>query len=192
MKFNYENKIEYKNLYENLDDLNIGSAQKCSIVLVREGLKPASEIEIYKWNDDVNKVTEILDNLNLCYFIESTPGDNPTTIGIAQNKEILTNLKSLIESRNTVIDNKGELSNEFHDQYGKLMGFPNSAIQAFKTKEFIEDDLIPEDIKYLSPVFRISKNNSENEIKILRSWREVLELNIPKSFKESQPFGFQE
>jgi len=149
-----------------LENLKIGSSQKVDIMLVVLGFKPATELDIYKYNDDEEKIKNVLKNIGLLAEKKDTLGQKNVLakIAIVRDREILNSLLKISSKKD-------------HEIYGRLMGYPESAIQAFLNKDFYnERSVIFKDNIFF---FKLSKENWREEFKVLSKWNNAIKKYSP-------------
>lgn len=154
-------------------DLEIGPVQKAEIMLVILGLKPATELSLYKHNDTQDKVEKVLkdvgleiDHKNIC--------DNKNLVAeivIAQNQKILSNLMQANASQD-------------HEEYGRLMGYPETAISAFTENTILNEVNYPE---LQTSIFgmKYSKNNWQEEKLKVQSWDNAIKKYAPETYRDA-------
>lgn len=125
-------------------------------LLVLLGLKPAAEI----YSDEPGEAIAALRKLGLCGAIKGfDKKTNRTEICVAADESILEKFKSLLPDND-------------HEEYGRLMGYPDSAISAFldddKRLPFEEQDKLC--AKYPFFKFAFSKEHFQEEEDILKKW----------------------
>lgn len=157
-----------------LEQLNIGPAQKAFIILVLLGLKPATELDLYEWNDKKEDIKKVMQEVGLEIKEKEIPSDRKNLkakLAIAKDKTITERLLT-IDSRKD------------HKEYGALMGYPESAVQAFINKEqLLSKDDYPKDEEVIFNM-GLSKNNWQEEFAILKKWSETIKKYNPDLYDQ--------
>lgn len=159
---------------QKIEWLDIGPSQDAEMFLVACGLKPATEIDVYRYKDGRDRGTLIKTARDIGLAIQEkdiAPHKNQNMEGtfvIAKDVEILKRLMQVE-------------ANADHREYGRLMGFPESAVDGF-----IDDDLLPDeeypDMSGIVFHFQLSKERWKEEIKIMRQWSNILEKYMPDTY----------
>lgn len=184
---NYENNQEDLERKINLlKNIKCGIDPRANMVLVLLGLKPATILDLFTWNEDVDSVKNKITEVGLFYDdIENPPFLNKkrtAKLTVGSTKELAT--KAAIGFRNPK-DN--------HEKLGEYMGYPKTAIEAFlgKTKrydEYFGDDQEIFDSKEI-PMgifgFALSKDNYKEEIKVAEEWVHALKKAAPDLYEEA-------
>ena len=177
---------EMKKKISKIEQLNFGNQQKAGLILVLLGEKPAVEVALYDWNDPPGKFAEVIKEIGLNFEelnFEDRAFTSPklvTRFAIARDKETVLSLRSLDPARD-------------HREYGLLMGYPESAVEAFVKSKEIKQTRQKDGgptwklIKDRSVVnFALSKDNWQDEIKTSERWNEVLRKYAPELYKKIQ------
>ena len=133
------------------------------------GLKPASELEIFKNNDPKEKIEEALISAGLKIKEKPAKKNVVARYAISLDDDIVDRLM-LAEP------------NKDHEEYGRLMGYPETAIKAFGTDEKISNDVLPDEDIVFS--FTLSKNHKDEEMEVWRKWSRAIKENAPDLFKK--------
>lgn len=168
------NEEKRKEMIKSIENLKIGSKPKANIILIFLGLKPATELEISSHNDSAEKVINVIENIGLKVKIKSKfkrKDKDIVLLSVADNQENLDRLEQIDPSKN-------------HEEYGRLMGYPETAIDAFLHKEkrldpenYLENDEL---IFFIA----MSKENWEEEIKTLKKWSDAIKEQAPDLYVE--------
>ncbi len=121
-----------KEKIEKLTNLEIGAGRKAEIVLLLLGYRFAVEVDLFTHNIESREVLFTLREIGLyCDLFECKEyGENyVVTICIGANAVDLCELYKLVEQRETK-----SVNSTFHRAYGRLMGYPETAIEAYATK----------------------------------------------------------
>lgn len=162
--------------------MDTGIYQKSELILVLLGEKPATDLEHF--SDDPEEVADMLESYGLSVVQKGVKNsENSRSIFSVSNKESLA--KKLANTD----------PEEDHEMYGKLMGYPDSAISAFEDENGnkagnelrLEREEYPEELdKLVFNSFILSKKNWEQEVKILQRWQNVLEKAAPDMVEKFQ------
>jgi Mg/Co/Ni transporter MgtE len=163
------NKEIQKEMIRSIESLSIGSIQRANIILVYLGLKPATEIDIYTHNDSAEKVISAIEAIGLKTKIKrefKQKDKDVIRISVASNQENLEKLEKVDPSKD-------------HEEYGRLMGYPETAIGAFLNKEkkleynhYLDD----EDLVFF---ITMSKEDHGEEVKTLKKWSNAIKEHAP-------------
>lgn len=161
--------------------LNLDLWKKQYIALVALGCKPASTFDLKATDIRLSELTNILNELGLSLapFLEENvyklqDGD-PAAQGYVCDVVVATD-----DATAQAVKEKHSSRNE-DKEFGLLMGYPKSAVEAFEHDG--ADELLPlaEDIKIQRELnidtvggFRLSKSNWQEEVKVLQNWRDAL------------------
>lgn len=164
--------IEDLNLKEaitSIESLNAGSEQRAQLILVRLGLKPATELALYSQNSSPEEAETLLVKTSLSYLKRESNRRPKVTAEytVSKDKELA---KKLLNCNSSA-------------EYGALMGYPATAIEAFEKKEIYRGPL-PDDIK--NSIFKMvfSKDHFEDEFETVRKWNEALSKYAPELVQE--------
>ena len=152
-----------------IEAMNIGSESRAQMILVLLNLKPAFELGLYPWNASPEEAEASLKRTNLKYIRSEKPKQQKTVAEYAVSKE-----KQIAEE---LINCKSSA------KYGALMGYPETAIQAYEAKEVYTGPL-PEDIKNSIFHFKFSKEHFQEEFETVRKWNATLSEYAPKLVEE--------
>jgi len=169
---------EQKENIKKIEQLEIGAIPRAEAILILLGLKPATEFETMECNENPEKVSDTLRQAGIKVNVREPNKQEKSEkvtafFSIAQNEKDLKKLMTLDPSKN-------------HIEYGKLMGYPKSAIEAFKTEKALEFAKISK-IEDLALKFKLSKSNWHEEIKILKQWDKTLKKYAPNLYKQLKP-----
>jgi hypothetical protein len=168
-----------------LKDIKCGIDPRVNMVLVLLGLKPATTLDLFTWNEDVDSVKSKITEAGLFYDeIQSPPFTNKkrtATLAIGSTKDLAT--KTAIGFRDP---------NKYHKELGEYMGYPKTAIDAFLgiTKRYDEeigdqDEIFKSKEIPMSKVgFALSKENYEEEIKVAEEWMKAIKEFTPDLYEE--------
>ena len=161
-----------------LEKLNIGSAQKANIILVALGLKPATDLSLFKNNDSEAVVEEALTKAGLVFADKGIGGEKQNKvakISIARDEETLNRLLALSPSKD-------------HEEYGRLMGYPETAVEAFVNKKLLDEPTERKLIAASGNIFpmKLSKDHWREEIEHLRTWNEAIKEYSLDTYEEAK------
>ncbi|NQV88931.1 MAG: hypothetical protein HQ488_01230 [Parcubacteria group bacterium] len=151
-------------------NLEIGAYPKAEIVLVILGLKPATELDLAPWNSDESDVEKALSEAGLVY--EKKDGNDKDWVSylIGSRRKDVELLSKLDPSRD-------------HRLYGELMGFPQTAVEAFETGSLLDIENEPRNPDNVIQM-RLSKDHWQEELKTLERWNTALKQFTPEIHQE--------
>lgn len=177
-----------KDKISKIEDLNIGADHKAVLVLVLLDLKPACEIDIYESAISFSEIKDALHFIGLSVVkrdicpwddlredLRNDGLDCPTmTIAVSKESEVARQL--LVCS--SVCD---------HETYGRLMGYPERAIQSFLRKVegmgFREFSKLKNKHRLIFS-FRVPKEGYDECLEVLNDWSRAIEELAPNVFEE--------
>lgn len=164
---------EVKEKIRIFEELKMGKAQVAKLILVLLGLKPATELSLYKTNDEPEVVIEKVRSAGLVIKNKDVRQD--------RKKKVI--VEFAVARDEATADQLMEVaSNQDHEEYGKLMGFPQTAIDAFSGKiEALDMDDRP-DMKGIIFSFRMSKDHASEEFELLKIWSEAIKRYSPNTY----------
>jgi hypothetical protein len=141
------------------------------VVPVLLGLKSASVITLTRDDEQTSSVNQKFQSLGLKTKIEIL-SENPRvhTIAVAKTAETIKKLAQI------------ELLDDY--QHGLILGYPQSAVEAFIKKDLLGDVEEKEITKEMLINFRLSRENWKNELEILKSWNEAVKKHTPTLYQE--------
>lgn len=160
---------------ELIEKLNIGLDQKAQIILVALGLKPGTNLSLYEKNDNEILVKDVLAKAGLKTASKEIKKDGIPTkiiaiISVARDQETLDQLLKLYPNKD-------------HEAYGRLMGYPETAIKAHSNKELLLDINFPGIQDNIFPM-KFSKAHWQEEMEYLRVWNETIKNYAPATYKK--------
>ena len=165
-----EGNLEKFNI-EQIEKMDIGSLQKANMLLVYLGEKPATELELYTWNEKPESIVSKMQSLKLFYKEKVIENKEMTrAYFIAKSEEIAELLSKTDPSKD-------------HEQYGRLMGYPETAIQSYLKNNTTTEDL-PEWIKKNPLAPALSKDNYLAEFKVFENWMNIIKEKSPTVYNE--------
>ena len=168
-----DEKKEQKKRIQEIERMNLGGIQKAEMVLVSLGAKKATNVMVYDWNDSPEDVKLNLEKNGLRVAEVSREKSNENLraeFAVAQDKETAEKLANL----NPEID---------HVEFGRMMGFPESAIEAFGNSKTLAREKYP-DMQGLIFKFILSEDHWQEEMEVMRNWTKLIEDNAPELYKE--------
>lgn len=147
-----------------IEQIKTGVEQKAQLILVLLDIKPAAELTLYKWNSSPEEAEVQLAQAGLEFQKkEGESNDKITAIyAVSKDKDLLNKLIHCNSDR----------------EYGELMGYPKTAIDAFE-KNDVYDGPLPEDIENSIFKLRFSKANHDEEFEVVRKWNRALTQYAP-------------
>lgn len=171
---NQENEAEKRSKIEKLKDLNIPPVGKGETVLVLLGLKPATELRISSSGQEKEETIQALANLGLAVEVtEEIEEKNLIKIAISLSQKNVDKLKSLDPDKD-------------HGEYGKLMGFPETAVNAFGKPEatlpYEKSRKLTRDLPLFK--FAFSQEHCKEELEVMKKWNLAILEYAPWIFDE--------
>jgi hypothetical protein len=173
-----------------------GRIDAANLILVTEGLKPATGISLFYYKEgekeyseedfylDIQGVYNLLEELGLPYdhAIEKATEEYPYDIAFFEVGKDEEALQQLHEANNE------QTAVEKHMKLGKAYGYPETMIEAYTTGRLMKKNELPEDLKN-DPVvkfvnFYLSKDHWEEELEWVRGQMEVIRRKAPKLYEE--------
>lgn len=163
---------------------------KTLALLAFTGAKPLSQLDIPfrpDFMDRVNAIREALKSLGVVHeeTIYGNHGGERIEFSMARDIETLERARSLNAiHRHTSADRYGE---QWHREYGTLLGFPPTAVEAFVRHQpllsHLPDDVRHTDLgKFFSNVvmMRLSQAHWKQELKEIEKWMEAIRAVSPE------------
>lgn len=161
-----------------LESIRCGVVPKAELILVLSGLKPATDLHLFKNNEDPESAKKKITDAGLVYkeldkkFIHNR---NVTcSLGVARQMEDAKRVVELMASGG------GE-------EFGRLMGFPETAIEAYakRRERYAEGENDNPFLERGLPFrFRLSKDNWEGEIQVAEEWTAKIKEVAPEVYQE--------
>ncbi|MDO8667498.1 MAG: hypothetical protein Q7K35_00160 [bacterium] len=158
-----------------LEKLNIGSVGQAIIMLVALDLKPATELDLYNNNDNEEVVKDALTKVGLKFANKDVKGRKNVVarLAIARDRETLDRLLEVSGKKD-------------HEAYGRLMGYPETAVQAFIAKDLLtHEEQPPEMADNIFPM-KLSKEHWREELENLRIWNEAIKKYAPDTYRQAR------
>lgn len=161
---------EQKNGIKKIEALNIGVEEKVNLILVLLGVKKGADLVVYRWGDSPKKIRETIINESKLKLTESQRerhGVNTVAVyEVALDQQVADRLACLDPSKD-------------HKEFGELMGFPQTAVDAFKKREnLLKQENYP-DMSEIVVNFKFSKDNWQEEIRVLKYWSQLIKKYAP-------------
>jgi hypothetical protein len=164
-----------------IESIGCGLGPKSMMALIVLGLKPATTLDLFKWNEDVESIKSKIGRAGL-FFDDIYPPpfknkERTANLAVACSQEIATDTAIFFRDP------------ENHSQeLGTYMGYPQTAIDAFmgKTKLLEDSEEVLKDKEWNRGIigFAMSKDNSIEEIKVMEKWWEALKEKTPDLYKQ--------
>ncbi len=163
-----------KEKIQKLEKLEMGPAPKAEIMLVLLGEKLAAELLIFP-NSDKEKIKKSLEELGLIVKEKESRkfSKAESAIAIAKDEATAERLVNADPSKD-------------HEEFGELMSYPGTAIEAFGKKklQFNEEDENYPDFKDIIFKFQLSKKNWQEEFELLKKWSKSIKKYSPETFND--------
>ncbi len=156
---------EQRESIKKIEVLKIGDMQKAELVLVVLGVKPATEVSVFKWNDSPDKVKDVLLESGLAVVEKEVTGKEIAEFAVAQDKNTAQNLALLDPAQD-------------HEAFGKLMGFPETAAAGFVGNKRLDKNKYP-DLETIAFKFALSESGWKDEVELLNYWNQLLKKYSP-------------
>ena len=172
-----------------LEKLNIGSAQKAEIILIFLGLKPAADLTLFKNYDSEEIVKAALAKVGL-EFADKEARDKAGSVITDrdhQRKKCLAVI-SVARDQKTLKELLELYPNKDHEAYGRLMGYPETAVQAFTNKELLDSQTERELIGADGNIFTVkfSKDHWQEELELIKTWNQAIKKYAPDTYREAR------
>jgi hypothetical protein len=151
--------LETKKAVGFIESIKTGSEQRAQIILVRLGLKPATELVLYPGNSSEEEAETFLKKSGLVCLKR-------------ENKEQKRAVAEYVVAKDRETAEK-LLNCNSPTEYGMLMGYPETAVQAFETKDIYKGPL-PEDVESSIFQLKFSKEHFADEFETVRKWNRAL------------------
>jgi len=158
-----------------IEQIKIGKGQLADVILVILDLKPAMELDIFNWNDDPKEVKQKMEEAGLIVEEKKIPERKKTKVSAV----FAVSRSSSAISR--LLD--AEANND-HAEYGRLMGYPETAIEAFLDQSKLLPDKEYPDMDGIIFAFKLSKDHHDTEFAVLKKWSEAIKKYAPNLYLE--------
>ena len=164
---NFKEKESQIEKTKHIESMGIGKEQRAQLTLVLLGLKPATDVSVFPWNSPSEEIENLLEKSGLQFIKYKNKRQEKTRdeYAVARDKETAERLMSA-DPRST------------HGEYGTLMGYPQTAVEAFLKGE-LYDEPLPEDIENSIFKLRFSRDHYEEEFEVVRKWNQAIEEYCP-------------
>lgn len=160
-KINFENsqEAEIRDKVKAIEAIDTGPEQKAQLVLLILGIKPAAELSLYAKNSTPEETESLLQKAGLVY-VRKDPDYSKIVAQYAISSS-LEMVEKLLQSNSP-------------SDYGKLMGYPQTAIDAFNNRDNRYKGPLPDDID--NSIFKLvfSKDHFQEEFEVVRGWNKAL------------------
>lgn len=164
-----------------LESIHCGAVPKAELILVLAGLKPATDLSLFKNNEDPESVKKKINDAGLVYKeIDKALIRNPNLtclLGVSRNMADATRVVELLSG----------MSSDGAAEFGRLMGFPQTAIEAHakKRERYAEGENNNPFVERGLPFrFRLSKDKWEEEIQVAEDWTAKVKEIAPDLYQE--------
>lgn len=165
---------EKKEKVKEIEQLPLGTNQRAELILVLLGLKPATNVQLYPWDGSPLAIKNTLGQLGFHAKVMEREKFSKNMV-----QEYAVSLDEKTAEKLALLNPAKD-----HEEFGKLMGFPKTAIHAYLNKEeLLERESRPEDNNIIFS-FGLSKNHWKKEIELLRTWSNAIKEYAPDLFKE--------
>lgn len=196
-----ENKEMSPETIEKLENSELRPFDKISIILARGGFKKATDIEFetdgWKNGEDEkhldDNLLEEFDNFLIEAGLNFEKTKNIEKARYTYPNEEKRNVEraSYIYGRSKEDIQKLKKAMEENDEdiMGKMFGFPQTAIDAFKKGEIINDNDLPKEIREqdyfkFATSFKMSKDHWREELDYIKKWADFVKETSPKIYEE--------
>jgi len=186
---------------EKLENSGLKPFDKISIILAKGGFKKATEIEFetdgWKAGEDEKhldgNLLEEFDNflIEAGLNFEKTKSIEKARYTYPNEEERNVERAAYIygNSRGDIQKLKKAMEENDEDLMGKMFGFPQTAIDAFKKGEIIDDNDLPKEIKEedyfkFATSFKMSKEHWREELGYIKKWADFVKEKSPKIYEE--------
>lgn len=164
---------QQKETIATVSQLPFSSSDRRAIVLIIGGLKPATTVTLRE--QMVEEGPEFIAQLSACGLnagVRSSEGpDDHAELLIAQDVATLERLR-------------GAYGYEHHREYGELMGYPETAIDAFIQKQMLDTRAQEISPKIMNPTMRLSRGHWPEELHQLARWSAFVSIVSPELMLE--------
>lgn len=164
---------EQKEKIKELEVLNIGAAKRAELILVLLGVKKATDVAVYAWNDPPEKVRNTLAGSKLCITEVKRGGANKNLLA-----EYATALTQETADRLAITDPSSD-----HEEFGELMSYPQSAVDAFVDSTTLARERYP-DMEGIIFKFSLSQDHWQEEVELMKYWSQLVKNYSPKTYAE--------
>ncbi|MDO8499290.1 MAG: hypothetical protein Q7S66_01370 [bacterium] len=170
---------EQKESIKAIEALRFGSMQKAELILVLLGVKQATDVVLYSWNDTPQKTEDWFTQARLC----------ATKLQIDQNNIEGLSAKYAVARDQPTADRLALLDpSRDHAEFGRMMSYPQTAIDAFGGLTKLDRDDYP-DMNGIIFNCALSKDHYTEELRLLRYWSELIKKYSPAIYSELDRAG---
>lgn len=175
--------VQKQETIKKVESLPFNQFQKAQLILLLLGEQQAIEIDFMNEEEGaLEKVQAVVEKagLSVQHITDRVIRNKPTNmLFIGKNPQKLQELKDAVPQVGAIQD---------HEKYAHLMGFPQTAIDAFTGKiprsEKTVNDLPP----HLAMLIITSKDHYDDEIAFLERRTELLKKHAPKLYEEMMAY----
>lgn len=161
-----------KNEISQLINLKLNPAQRAMLILIKLGIKPSTEIALDS-SSDVKGIEKTIHQAGLY-----TSRRNITTNNI--NKILIS-----VAACQELADKLERVSSIGSDEeYGLMMGYPQTAVEGFVKGDLYPMEQYPEDMQANPLCFKLSNKGHEEEIALVREWMHILKKEASAFYDE--------
>ena len=160
-----------------LEGLDIALVPKSELILIVLGVKPATCVSLAPWVMGSADFEAAMKKIDLKY---AYTGSYPNGSGDIFQKYVVAKKREDLETL------KGLSAKTDHEEYGRLMGYPPTAVEAFVkgTLMPVEDQPSDETAIY---AMRYSRDNWQEEHKLNQYWTALLKHYAPETYQQLIP-----
>lgn len=157
-----------------IESLNLSLLEQARLILVLLGARKGENVSFYENYGSPEEIKQILVNRCGMYMEKMkrsrVAGKLIDEYAVALDAATAKKLSELDPS----ID---------HQEFGRMMGYPESAVEAFCGGERLEKKEYP-GIDGIIFKFTLSKNNWREEVKVLREWSDLIKESAPELYEK--------
>ncbi len=174
--------FDIKKALKDVQKLRLRGFVKAELVLVLLGAKPAADLDIRFKDSDPKQILLLLKKYGL-KAVSVKPKDAvrdqlKVQVILAVSKKI-----SLVKTLAKLLA-KDVLNKNDHKIFGKLMGFPETAIKAFVNRLVLSDDKRPK-MRGIPLEFAMSRDHWADEFLVMKNWANLLKKNTPTIYRQA-------
>lgn len=170
----FEKREELLRKIEAVKRLDVGVDHRAELLLIALGLKPASVVNVFEGDRKAKVVENELKALGFEVRVKPHGAqDEKVDLVVAQSARVAEKLEQLSAS-------------EDHKEYGEVMGYPRTAIEAFGDEEkalpYEEQETLTRDIPFFK--IRLSREHAHDELKKVIRWNQKVFQYAPELIDE--------
>ncbi len=144
--------------------IETGNEQQAQMILVLLGIKPAMDLSLYYKNTPPEEAEQLLTSAGLTFIKKETSEKGEAVVKYAVAQDFETARRLLLPKSDA--------------EYGELMGYPKTAVDAFVSGEVYEG-AIPLDIQNSVFSMKFSPEHHSEEFEVVRGWIRAVEEVAP-------------